>query len=65
MPLAQRYRADRVNEHQLLRGHFYTDTLDGGCKSLDGNGYAQVFANKHMFAVVYTMQTKSMAGDAL
>ena len=65
MPLARRYRADRVFEHSLLRGQFYTDTLDGRCKSLDGNSYAQVFANKDLFAVVYPMQSKAMAGDAL
>ena len=65
MPLSRRYRADRVFEHPLLRGQFYTDTLDGRCKSLDGNGYAQVFANKDLFAVVYPMQTKAMARDGL
>ena len=65
MPLARRYRADRVFEHSLLRGQFYTDTLDARCKSLDGNSYAQVFANKDLFAVVYPMQSKAMAGDSL
>ena len=40
MPTGRRYRADRVFERQLLRGDFYTDTMDGRCKSLDGNKYA-------------------------
>ncbi len=30
----------------LLRGDFYTDTMDGRCKSLGGNRYAQIMANK-------------------
>ena len=65
MPLSRRYRADRVFENPLLRGQFYTDTLDGRCKSLDGNSYAQVFANKDLFAVVYPMASKSLAGESL
>ena len=65
MPLSRRYRADRVFEHPSLRGQFYTDTLDGRCKSLDGNRYAQLFANKDLFAVVYPMESKSLAGDGL
>jgi Reverse transcriptase (RNA-dependent DNA polymerase) len=65
MPLSRRYRADRIFENPLLRGQFYTDTLDGRCKSLDGNSYAQVFATKDLFAVVYPMASKSMAGEGL
>jgi hypothetical protein len=65
MPLSRGYRADRVFETPLLRGQFYCATMDGRCKSLDGNRYSQVFASKDFFAVVYPMETKSMAGDAL
>ena len=66
MPLSRRYRADRVFENPLLRGQFYTNTLDGCCKSLDRNSYTQVFfANKDLFAVVYPMASKSMAGESL
>ena len=39
--------------------------MDGKCKSLDGNKYAQVFANKGYFSKVYRMDKKSNAGDAL
>jgi hypothetical protein len=60
MSLSRRYRADRVFENPLLRGQFYTDTLDGRCKSLDGNSYAQVFANKDLFAVVFPMAGESL-----
>jgi hypothetical protein len=65
MPLSRRYKADRVFERPLLRGHFYTDTMDGRLKSLDGNKYAQVFATKDLFVVAYPMQSKSLAGEGL
>lgn len=65
MPLSRRYRADRVFEKPLLRGDFYTDTMDGRCKSTHGNKYAQVFANKDFFAFSYPLTSKSEAGDAL
>jgi hypothetical protein len=32
LPLSRRYRADRIFEKPLLRGDFYTDTMDGRCK---------------------------------
>ena len=36
----------------------------GRCKLLDGNIYAQVFANKGYFAKVYHMDNKSKYGNA-
>lgn len=39
--------------------------MDGRCKSLGGNKYAQVMANKDFFAVAYPMGSKSGACDAL
>lgn len=65
LPLSCRYRADRVFEKPLLRGDFYTDTMDGRCKSLQGNRYAQIMANKDFFAIAYPMASKSSAGDSL
>ena len=65
LPLSRRYRADRVYERPLLRGDYYTDTMDGRCKSLDGNKFAQVFASKDLFAVSYPMESKSHAGEGL
>ena len=50
MPLARRYRADRIFHKQRLGGEWYTDTIDGRVTSIDSNRYAQVFANKTMFA---------------
>ena len=48
-----------------MKGQWATDTIDTRCKSLDGNKYAQVFANKRYFAKLYPMDTKSKAGDSL
>ena len=65
LPLARRYRADRVFKRKTLQGQWSSDTMEGRCKSLDGNKYAQVFANKAYFAKLYPMDSKSKAGDAL
>ena len=65
-PLSRRYHADRaLFEKPLLRGDFYTDTMDGRCKLLDGNRYAQVFANKNHFAVMHPIQSKLLSGEGL
>jgi len=39
--------------------------MDARSKSLEGNRYAQVIANKAYFSRVYPMDSKSKAGDAL
>ena len=52
-------------ERKTLRGQWSTDTMDGGCKSLDDNRYAQVFANKSYFSRIYPMDSKKKAGNAL
>ena len=65
LPLSRRYRADRVFSRKTLSGDWSTDTMDGRCKSLDGNKFAQVFANKQYFSHIYPMDKKSKAGDAL
>ena len=65
LPLSRRYRADRMFRRKTLDGKWSTDTLDGRVKSLDGNRYAQVFANKGYFSKIYPMDSKSKAGDAL
>jgi hypothetical protein len=53
------YRAPR------LQREWYTDTVEGRCKSRDGNKYGQIFANESYFSVFYPMDSKSKAGDAL
>ena len=65
LPLARRYRADRMYERPRFHGVVYTDTLNGKVTLLDGNKYAQVFATTDFFATVYPMDTKAKAGDAL
>ena len=50
LPLARRYRADRMYERPRLHGVVYTDTMHGHFKSLDGNKYAQIFATEDYFA---------------
>ena len=65
LPLSRRYRADRMYEAKRLTGTWSTDTIDGRTKSLDGNRYAQIFANKQYFAKLYPMDSKGKAGDAL
>ena len=65
LPLGRRYRTDRFFSRKTLRGKWSTDTLDGRCKSLEGNRYAQVFANKGYFSKIYPMDRKKQAGQAL
>ena len=65
LPLSRQYRADRMYERLRIHGTIYTDTMGGQHKSLDGNRYAQVFANDSFFVVSYPMDKKSSAGQAL
>ena len=65
LPLARRYRADRVFHRKTLAGKWSTDTMDGRCKTLEGNRYAQVFANTGYFSRIYPMDSKKQAGEAL
>ena len=65
MSLSRRYKSDIIFHKTRLGGNFLTDTMNGRVKLLDGNLYAQVFANKTMFAAVYHMDIKSKAGDIL
>ena len=64
LPLSRRYRADRMFYLKQLKGHWSTDTIDGRTISLDGNRYAQIFANVNYFAKIYPMDSKFKAGDA-
>ena len=65
LPLARRYRADRMFVRPRIRGTIYMDTMNGRYKSLDGNKHAQIFANELFFATAYPMEHKSNAGQAL
>jgi hypothetical protein len=61
MPLARRYRVDRMFEPNRLQGTFATDTMDLRCRSIHGERYCQVFANKEFFAVAYPIEKKADA----
>ena len=65
LPLSRRYWSDRMFDRKTLSGTWATDTIDGRCVSLDGNKYAQLFANKGYFAKIYPMDRKGEAGAAL
>jgi hypothetical protein len=65
LPLSRRYKADRLYSFPRLQGEWFTDTVEGRCKSKDGKKYGQIFANETYFAVFYPMDSKSKAGDAL
>lgn len=51
--------------NKTLIGEQSTDTFDGRTKSLDGNRYAQVFANKRYFSKLYPMDCKTKAREIL
>jgi hypothetical protein len=65
MPLARRYRADRVFERPRFRTQVATDTMDARVTSYWGNRYCQVFATKEFFAAAYPIAKKSDCSDAL
>ena len=65
MPLARRYKVDRLFQTKRLTGMCATDTMDIRLKSLDGNQYAQVFSNGAYFSEIYPMAKKADAGQAL
>ena len=65
MPLARRYRTDKMHKKPRLRGEWFIDTLDRQVISKYGNRYGQVFSNRGFFTHSYLMYTKRKAGDAL
>ena len=65
MPMARRYRSDRMFQQRRLWQRFYTDTMFASHKSINGNTCAQIFANESFFATAYPMRSKAMAGQAL
>ena len=65
MPLARRYRVDRMFNINHIRGMMATDTMHMGCKSICGHHYSQVFGNKQFFVESYPINRKSDCGAAL
>jgi hypothetical protein len=58
-------KRDRMYRVPRLQGEWYTDTVEGRCKSRDSKKYGRIYANDAYFAVLYPMDAKSKAGDAL
>ena len=65
LPLARRYRVDRMFGQKMFNAHVYTDTIDARVASIHGNRYVQVFAIKEYFFDVYPNKKKSHCGDGL
>ena len=65
MPLARRYRADRMFQANRLQGTWATDTVDMRCSSIHNEKYCQVFANTDFFAAAYPITKKSDCHEAL
>jgi hypothetical protein len=65
MPLARRYRADRMFQRPRLQGIWATDTMDLRCTSVHGERYCQVFANTDFFAAAYPIVRKADCHEGL
>ena len=65
LPLAWRYRVDRLFIRPCIHGTIYMDTLNGRYKSLDGNKHSQIFAIESFFATTYLIEHKSSTGQVL
>ena len=65
MPLACRYRVDRMFMVNRLRFKMATDTMDGIFKSIHGHQYCQVFGDKDLFIETYPIHKKLECGSDL
>ena len=65
MPLSRRFKAARQYTIPVLDCRFYSDTVMGRHKSLNGNTCAQIFTTKDHFIVAYSMESKAEAGEKL
>lgn len=65
MPLARRYRADRMFDVKRLDCVVSTDTMHAKNKSIHGELYCQVFGTKEFFVEAYPIDAKSDCHEAL
>jgi hypothetical protein len=65
MPLARRYRADRMFDVRRVHGMMSTDTMDARCKSIHAEKYLQVFGNKEFFVEAYPIKRKADCHEGL
>ena len=59
MPLARRYRADRMFDVCRIHGTMSTNNMDARCQSIRDGKYCQVFGNKKLFVEAYPIKKKS------
>ena len=59
MPLARRYRADRIFYFRGINGTMSTNIMDARCHSIHDEKYCQVFGNKQFFVEAYPIKKKS------
>jgi hypothetical protein len=65
MPLARRYRADRMFQVPRLEGTWATDAMYMRCNSAHGERHCQIHANKMFFAEACPMPKKSDCHETL
>ena len=65
MPLARRYRADRIFDVQQIHGTMSTDTMDARCQSIHQDKYLKVFRNKDLFVEAHPIKRKKDSYEGL
>ena len=65
MPLARRYRADRIFDIRRIYETMFTNTMDARCQSIHNEKYCQVFGNKQFFVEAYPIKKKSDCHEGL
>ena len=65
MPLAQRYRANRMFDVRRIHGTMSTYPMDARCQSIHQDKYLQVFGNKDFFVEDYPIKRKKDSYEGL
>jgi hypothetical protein len=65
MLLARRHHTDRMFSVNRLEGTFAANTMDMRCRSIHGEKFCQVFANKEFFAAACPIERKANAHEPL
>ena len=65
MPIARRYRVDRMFGIRRLNCPISSDTMDARCRSIFDQRYCQVFASKEFFVEAYPISQKSECHEPL
>ena len=58
MPLAQRYRADKMFDVRRIHETMSNDTMYAKCQLIHDEKYCQVFDNKRLFVEAYQIKRK-------